>query len=283
LYKPFLRIINEITRLFSPCTAHMRDIVITADSYNMVEEENEKFFSQIYTYHINNYTNSVGGSLSTILDAGCGQGRLSMAFARAGGKVLGIDLSSKAIQAARKYAAQERLAIDFTTGDLSTELKKLPDSQFDAVVCTEVLYMLDNYILLLDELYRILKPGGCMFISLRPRFYYIMHAIRNACIGAAKNIAAGKSNSFKNLNCHSIDDIKHLLNRYSLINLEYYGIGVVSGIAGDPQASCIQPSGLDTDDQKMLLDIEISLGQKFCENGRYILLCAQKPKSESEV
>jgi SAM-dependent methyltransferase len=53
-----------------------------------------------------------------LLDVGCGRGRHARAFARRGYRVTGIDLSEKAIQAARRRADEEDLAIDFRRQDM---------------------------------------------------------------------------------------------------------------------------------------------------------------------
>lgn len=41
----------------------------------------------------------------------------------------------------------------------------IPDNKFDAVICTEVIEHVDNPFLVADELYRITKPGGKIYIS----------------------------------------------------------------------------------------------------------------------
>src|SRR3990172_13303630 len=46
---------------------------------------------------------------STILDVGCGSGRLTFALAKAGGRIIGIDRSNEAIERARQRAAALRL------------------------------------------------------------------------------------------------------------------------------------------------------------------------------
>src|SRR3972149_2945814 len=61
------------------------------------------------------YFSSRAGELSgkTVLDIGCGGGILAEEFAKAGGKVTGIDLSPVAIEAAKRHAAVTGLEIDY--------------------------------------------------------------------------------------------------------------------------------------------------------------------------
>ena len=55
-----------------------------------------------------------------VLDVGCGCGGTSLAMARAGAKVTGVDISAPMLAAARSRAAAEGLAADFVLEDAST-------------------------------------------------------------------------------------------------------------------------------------------------------------------
>jgi 2-polyprenyl-3-methyl-5-hydroxy-6-metoxy-1,4-benzoquinol methylase len=64
-----------------------------------------------------------------VLDVGCGTGENALYLASNGFSVSGVDLSDRAIAAARAKAVERRLNIDFRTGNaLSLEFK---DSVFD--------------------------------------------------------------------------------------------------------------------------------------------------------
>lgn len=103
----------------------------------------------------------------TILDLGCGSGRHSIELARLGFKVTGMDFSKEAIALARKWAVREKLKVKFIEGNFH---QKLPfkDESFDAVlaidsICYDTSESL-NFIL--DEVKRILKRGGVIFVTL---------------------------------------------------------------------------------------------------------------------
>jgi len=55
-----------------------------------------------------------------------------------------------------------------------------------------------------------------------------------------------------------------------------YGIGVASGIEGDPLSSVAQPSKLSETESARLMEIETSLAEHYAECGRYILAIAAK-------
>ena len=53
-----------------------------------------------------------------ILDVPCGQGRHSIAFAKAGFKATGIDFNANAIEQARKTAADQNIPAEFVVADM---------------------------------------------------------------------------------------------------------------------------------------------------------------------
>jgi SAM-dependent methyltransferase len=67
-----------------------------------------------------------------ILDAPCGQGRHSVAFARAGFKPTGIDFNANAIEQARKTAASRGVTAEFVVADMREFSWTHP---FDGAVC----------------------------------------------------------------------------------------------------------------------------------------------------
>lgn len=74
---------------------------------------------------------------ATVLDAGCGEGVLSRLLAKKGAKVTGIDISHKNISAAKRYAEEEGVPVDFVQGDV--ENLPFAAKSFDWVVSSHVL------------------------------------------------------------------------------------------------------------------------------------------------
>jgi SAM-dependent methyltransferase len=100
---------------------------------------------------------------SRVLDAGCGSGQWSIAFATLGCAVTAQDLSPVMIDRARMHASDRNLAITLRTGDVSA----LPDpaATFDAVYARVVLQFVPDPPAVLREFRRVLKPGGRLFTS----------------------------------------------------------------------------------------------------------------------
>lgn len=99
----------------------------------------------------------------SILDAGCGYCHHAARLARAGLQVTGVDFSPAALGEARKYLDREGLSITLQEGNLL----KLPFKRdsFPFVICWGVLMHIPEVELALDELARVLKPGGRLAIA----------------------------------------------------------------------------------------------------------------------
>jgi ubiquinone/menaquinone biosynthesis C-methylase UbiE len=94
---------------------------------------------------------------STVLDAGCGEGVLSVLLAQKGCIVTGFDISAPNIEAAKKYAASCGMGerISFLLGD--TERIPVADRSFDYVVSSHVLEHVPDFVQGARELSRIAK------------------------------------------------------------------------------------------------------------------------------
>tara|TARA_X000000368_G_C23023846_1_gene709268 strand:+ start:365 stop:1036 length:672 start_codon:yes stop_codon:yes gene_type:complete len=98
-----------------------------------------------------------------ILEVGCGTGANIWFLSREGFTSYGIDGSKIAIDKASQYLENENLKADLRVGDAM----KLPyeKSYFDAVIDVECIYAnsLEDANLILQEIHRVLKPGGLLF------------------------------------------------------------------------------------------------------------------------
>lgn len=99
-----------------------------------------------------------------MFDIGCGAGLVDLYFAKKGFTVTGIDISKKAIAAAKKSAKLIGLEnrVEFSAIDFPN---RVPLGTFDYILCSEVLEHLENDQLALEKLYQLLKKGGIAIIS----------------------------------------------------------------------------------------------------------------------
>jgi arsenite methyltransferase len=117
----------------------------------------------------------VSGPGGSILDFGCGHGRLLLRCLALGAEqVTGIDLSGKAVEAAQMAAAQVpswTQRVDFRQGGVEM-LAVLSTGSYRGAILSNIL---DNLVpgdagQVLDETGRLLIPGGRLLVRLNPHF-----------------------------------------------------------------------------------------------------------------
>jgi ubiquinone/menaquinone biosynthesis C-methylase UbiE len=99
-----------------------------------------------------------------LLEIGCGLGTDLLQFARGGARVTGIDLSNASIDLVKKRFSLYGLPIRAESAD--AENLPFPDDSFDVVYSFGVLHHTPNTQKAIDEIYRILRPGGEIVIML---------------------------------------------------------------------------------------------------------------------
>ena len=100
-----------------------------------------------------------------VLDVATGTGWAARSIAARGATVTGVDLGAEVIEAARALST----GIDFLIGD--AEALPFPDARFDVVIAGAVLHFAADRADLraqVDELWRVLAPGGPRSVSMRP-------------------------------------------------------------------------------------------------------------------
>jgi ubiquinone/menaquinone biosynthesis C-methylase UbiE len=94
-----------------------------------------------------------------VIDVGCGPGFLCESMADlvgAKGRVIGIDISSDLVELARRR--NQRAWLSYEQGDAMA--LAVADRAFDVAVCAQVLEYIPDANRGLEELHRVLKPGG---------------------------------------------------------------------------------------------------------------------------
>lgn len=98
-----------------------------------------------------------------MLDMGCGQGEISVGLAPYVASVQAVDLADNFDQARQYLQNQGITNVTFSAGDAySIEFE---DETFDVCFCHSTLEALTQPELALQELYRVLKPGGLVAVA----------------------------------------------------------------------------------------------------------------------
>jgi 2-polyprenyl-6-hydroxyphenyl methylase/3-demethylubiquinone-9 3-methyltransferase len=99
-----------------------------------------------------------------VLDVGCGGGILSESMARAGARVLGIDLSQAVLDVAHLHALESNISVDYRSV-AAEELAQQQPAAFDLVTCMEMLEHVPDPAASLAALGELTKPGGDIIVS----------------------------------------------------------------------------------------------------------------------
>jgi SAM-dependent methyltransferase len=108
-----------------------------------------------------------------VLDAGCGYGRNLVHLLREGCEIFALDENAEGVEHVRQLSASLKTGLlkeNFQVG--SIERMPFPDDFADVVICSSVLHFArDDYHFraMVDELWRVLRPGGMLFCRLGSR------------------------------------------------------------------------------------------------------------------
>lgn len=97
---------------------------------------------------------------SVVLEGGCGMGHIVHALQYQGYKAIGIDYAYQTVQKVKEAVPE----LDIRLGDVFA--LDLPDGSMDGYVSVGVIeHFWDGYTPILNEMRRVIKPGGFLFIS----------------------------------------------------------------------------------------------------------------------
>jgi phosphatidylethanolamine/phosphatidyl-N-methylethanolamine N-methyltransferase len=98
-----------------------------------------------------------------VLEVGVGTG-LSLPLYPADVRITGVDVSAEMLDKARARVARHRLANVDALLEMDAERMTFADASFDKVVAMYVVSVVENPAKLLEELHRVCKPDGEIFI-----------------------------------------------------------------------------------------------------------------------
>ena len=208
-------------------------------------KDNDKlFFDRVYSDGIDKYIDRLKAidflGKQKVLDAGCGFGQWSFALSELNHSVEAFDFSSKRVEVCNGlnevYAKNN---ISFQKADL--EKIPFPDNHFDLVFCYSTIFI-TNPEVSFNELFRILKKGGRLYINMNDLGWYL-HNLENKvndaqdysskemAIDAIENsfnfFLFGKKEPGKQI-VMPVDYTINLMRKVGFINIKWDGEGLIN-------------------------------------------------------
>jgi SAM-dependent methyltransferase len=135
--------------------------------------ELQEQFGQIDIYVFDQILRGNIGVGMSVLDAGCGYGRNLVWLLREGVEVSAVDANVEGVEHVRALAGELAPGLpgeNFKVGVL--EAMPFGDAVADVVICNSVLHFArdeEHFLKMVEELWRVLKPGGMLFCRLGSR------------------------------------------------------------------------------------------------------------------
>lgn len=133
---------------------------VDVDTDGLKPTARDPYMQLINEYHIEKRLDSS----SKVLDVGCGEGTSTIRLEKSCKQIIGVDYSETLI----KQAKAKNSGIDFRVGDVLELDKQFGANEFDAIVSIRCLINLPEKSMqykALDNLFKVLKPGGLLFFS----------------------------------------------------------------------------------------------------------------------
>lgn len=148
----------------TPLEDDVETIRMQADEHPLIEDSPPATAAEhcLRLMHLRAYDEAVGHAVGRdVLDIGCNTGYGTIRFTPVAGRVVGVDVSPRAIDAARQRAPDGRPEFVLTSG---FELP-FPDDTFDLVTSFQVLEHVPDPLAYLREIERVARPGGTVILA----------------------------------------------------------------------------------------------------------------------
>lgn len=106
-----------------------------------------------------------------VLDVGCGAGVEVVRFAKAGARIVGVDIAASAVELTRQNLEQQQLTARVEVAD--GETLPFEDNSFDFVFAHGVVQYTNDDQALVNECRRVLRPGGLAMFQVYNRISWL--------------------------------------------------------------------------------------------------------------
>ena len=202
---------NLLTAIATYWNDHIHDLEIATEPVGSAG-----FFSQLDAYrfdklhYLPELVDFSAYQDKQLLEIGCGVGLDLARFARAGAKVTGIDLAQVSIDLAKTNFEQQHLDADLYV--MNGEAMPFENETFDVVYAHGVLQYTANASRMVEEIHRVLRPGGEAILMVYNRYSWLNAMSKVMSVGLEHEDAPV-------LNKYSVWEFKKLLTPFADVRL----------------------------------------------------------------
>lgn len=186
------------------------------DYYDRLREANE---SVEFSYALHEYRAFAG---KKVLDVGCGNGYVLSRYALEGADVTGVDITPTGIELTRRRFDLMGLEGDFRVAN--AEQLPFDDETFDCVCSMGVLHHTPDAQRAVDEIHRVLKPGGLLIVMFYHRdssLYRLRFRLERLRTGKSLEQLVNEVDGFGNPkgDVYSRDELRRLLDGFEELEM----------------------------------------------------------------
>jgi SAM-dependent methyltransferase len=122
-----------------------------------------------------------------VLEYGCGGGQWSITLAKMGGRPVGLDLSGRQLDHARRLMS--RSGVRFPLVQANGERTPFADERFDLVMCDHGAMTFTDPFRSVPEVARILRPGGAFVFNIASPFQFMCWDDERETVGERLNLS----------------------------------------------------------------------------------------------
>jgi len=239
----------------------------------------EQFYARIYLkYLLEKIDSEFRYQQINLLDVGCHTGRLAIPLARAGHRVTAIDSSRFHLGRAQEHARTAGVNCRFLKGDGFRLIRRMPAESFDLILSTEVLYQRPDFQGCMENLLRLVRPGGLLATSHRTRFFYLTRALREGDFATAQFVLHHAEGPIANtyFNWQTPKELQEIYQALGIDLLLLRPVGVFTGNGGDGMAKFWNLGAMSEEEREAIFDVEAHDSDEFAGLGRYLLAIGRK-------
>ena len=169
-----------------------------------------------------------------VLDIGCGSGSDLLRLARSGAKIVGLDITDRAVELSKKRLISENFNDFFITKYNGKSFDFFEDASFDLVISSGVLHHTPFIDDIISEVYRVLSPNGKFSLMVYNKhsllYYYSILYLRRYLEKSSLSrdeilsFYSEFRNGCKYTRCYTENEIKDKLWFFNTVNTNINGL-----------------------------------------------------------